>query len=667
MTQVTPLTRIHSLSASGGGEYVLGVAGHAGLPELHAGVREVKGRPTEDVSIKRLGPAVAERPSLFESLRNELLSSSRASHPNVVRVVDISEDADGVWAVLERIDGICLSALLARARARRVRLPAGVIGRILLDVSCGLAEVHRLRRAAGNPVIAHRGLSCFSVFVGRDGSSRLLDLGLVHAVDRTGITERAHLAETLPYLAAEQLIGGRVGPASDTHSLAVLLWEMLTDRKLFAQASAEKTISAIVAGTLPGDFASAGAMDLEFLRLAVGPEASARFQSPGALAAAIEEHLPRGSAEEVQRWVGSLAPKEPPAVARGRSLTGVAAKPAPSVQRAASARVAKSASRATGEGLGVRPRLPPPPKRERRAQSCDQTCAVKGAPSAMADRLGVPRLPPPPLPAPTGARTRATKNEAQVTAERQTDDPSESRTARLPLVALQTDALLPPLPCSESAKLVPGLSTPISRDEEETRPERLGRSSLDTLVDDPAPDFAADPAQGEPARTTLPRFSSPGAAAMAQGPTARPLSRTTGRRRSYAPFQQPPEEQSGAEPNLWSLKAEVLPKISVLVHPLRLQRPHPYLRLVLLVAAGVAFGVLMGLAIKRGFAPNPSSQSSVQNAVVAADPTVAGAAVRPPTRHRAGAPAGAKAAPKSQILTLEDLPKAGAPPRNRAR
>lgn len=286
--------------------YRIGAAEQGGVSGLHLGQCTSSDGSLRDVTVKRLSPALAGQPGLIEALLDEVNAAPALPHPQLVSVIDVVQQDNSVWAVLEGVDGVPLGRLLKLAGDQACPLPPAVLSHIVCDALEGLRELHGRLLTRRAHVIAHRAIDLNAIFVGRDGRARLLDLGLSRAADKTGVTRRDHITDALPYMAPELLNGGRPGPASDTYALCVLLWEALARQTLFKRATVEQTIQAILEHKVPA--LSSSLVDLGFLLPGMSPDAKRRFQSPEELAAALRQNLAPGSAAEVASWVRSLAP-----------------------------------------------------------------------------------------------------------------------------------------------------------------------------------------------------------------------------------------------------------------------------------------------------------------------------------------------------------------------
>lgn len=163
-------------------------------------------------------------------------------HPNVARVrhVDVSEDT--LHVATELLDGVTFEDLLTLANAKSLTLHPeepivshAVLARVFIDVLSGVAAIHGLREdGATTSIGAYHGALCpANVVVGRDGVARVI--AAIRPRPPRVTAESESLGYTAPELFAEV---DAIGDArSDIFSMGVLLWESLTERRLYPDLS----------------------------------------------------------------------------------------------------------------------------------------------------------------------------------------------------------------------------------------------------------------------------------------------------------------------------------------------------------------------------------------------------------------------------------------------
>jgi pimeloyl-ACP methyl ester carboxylesterase len=170
--------------------------------------------------------------------RRRLLHEARAlaalDHPNIAPVYGFEEAGGTPFLVLGFVDG----ESLADEEARGPRSAERVV-HLLRQIAAGLGAAH-----AGG--ILHRDLKPANIMVNREGVVKLVDFGIARHGDATALTPDGFIIGTLAYMSPEQARGDPLTPACDFFSLGVVLYELLTGRRLFARDSAASTLHAVL-------------------------------------------------------------------------------------------------------------------------------------------------------------------------------------------------------------------------------------------------------------------------------------------------------------------------------------------------------------------------------------------------------------------------------------
>lgn len=177
------------------------------------------------VALKLLPPEIAADPTRLERFRAEVRLARQISHPNVVRVYDISQ-ADGLtFLSMEYVDGEDLALLLRRIG----RLPQDKAVQIARQVCFALAAAH-------DQGVIHRDLKPANIMIDGRGNARVMDFGvagLAHELMARGDV----MSGTPAYMAPEQLAGREVSKRSDLYSLGLVFYELFTGKTAFNASS----------------------------------------------------------------------------------------------------------------------------------------------------------------------------------------------------------------------------------------------------------------------------------------------------------------------------------------------------------------------------------------------------------------------------------------------
>jgi serine/threonine-protein kinase len=277
------------------------------MATVHIGlVATAEGR-ARTVAIKRLHAHHAKNREFVSMLLDEARIASFVVHPNVVRTLDLVTMGGEVLVVMEHVLGPTLADLLRVSRERRQAIPVAVTAAIAVDVLEGLQAAHEATDDAGCPLgVVHRDVSPQNVIVGVDGRARILDFGVAKAAGRLTDTQNDGIKGKPAYMAPEQL-DGRATPATDVHAAAILLWEMLTSRRLHQAETDLETFANILRARSepPSRYRGAevsAALDRVTLR-GLAPEPRERFSSAREMAAALRDATGVAPLEAVAAWV----------------------------------------------------------------------------------------------------------------------------------------------------------------------------------------------------------------------------------------------------------------------------------------------------------------------------------------------------------------------------
>ncbi|MDQ7802995.1 protein kinase [Amycolatopsis sp. A133] len=151
-----------------------------------------------------------------ERALREARLASRLRHPNAVAVYDVFEDAGSMYLVMEYVPARSLTEVLLD----RGPLPRCDVLRLGRQIGAALAAAH-------GDWILHRDVTPNNVLVTADGTARITDFGVSHALGEHPAAGEGVVVGTLPYLAPEVARGEAAGLPSDVYSLGATLYTAL--------------------------------------------------------------------------------------------------------------------------------------------------------------------------------------------------------------------------------------------------------------------------------------------------------------------------------------------------------------------------------------------------------------------------------------------------------
>ncbi len=186
------------------------------------------------VVIKRILPHLVEDDEFFAMFVDEAKIAMRLDHPNIARINEFGEERGVHYLEMEYVAGEDVRRVDKRSRAVGAPLPLGLVLRVIADAAAGLDFAHKARDSKGQPLnLVHRDVSPQNILVGFDGSVKLIDFGVAKAAGRAQHTATGILKGKFPYMSPEQADGLELDGRSDVFALGIVLWELLTEKRLF--------------------------------------------------------------------------------------------------------------------------------------------------------------------------------------------------------------------------------------------------------------------------------------------------------------------------------------------------------------------------------------------------------------------------------------------------
>ncbi|MFW6057641.1 MAG: serine/threonine protein kinase, partial [Persicimonas sp.] len=186
------------------------------------------------VVIKRILPHLADDPSFIDMFLREARIIARLNHPNVVQIYQLGEEDGSYYIAMEYIHGSTVREMQVLAERAGVAFPVEVAVSVVDQACRGLHAAHELRDLEGTPLgLIHRDVSPHNLMCTTEGYIKVLDFGVAKAAQGVEATNSGHLKGKFAYMSPEQCKGIKLDRRADIFSLGIVLWEALTDRRLF--------------------------------------------------------------------------------------------------------------------------------------------------------------------------------------------------------------------------------------------------------------------------------------------------------------------------------------------------------------------------------------------------------------------------------------------------
>ncbi len=282
-----------------------------GMAEVFKGVAESLQGFRKNVAIKRVLPALTKNTKFVTMFLDEARLSLFLQHANIVQVFDIGHADDTYFIVMEFVDGVDLKAILEWRRRIGRRLTIGQTIYMIMEVCKGLAYAHDLvHPETGERLnIVHRDVSPANVLLSRNGEIKLADFGLAKAASQVESTDPGVVKGKMSYLSPEAARGENVDHRADIFSVGILLYEMLTSKRLFYGDTDYQTVELVRNAKIPPIAAQNPEVEPEFeeiCRKALARRVEDRFQTATDLQDALAHYLFSRGLKMIQRDIAEM-------------------------------------------------------------------------------------------------------------------------------------------------------------------------------------------------------------------------------------------------------------------------------------------------------------------------------------------------------------------------
>ena len=266
------------------------------------------------VAVKTILPQFLSEPDFRELFLDEARLASRIDHPNVAQVLDLGEEHEVLYLVIEWVDGDSLNKLAKAVSRKSERLPQAILLRVLSDACLGLHAAHELRDDAGKHLgVVHRDVSPQNILVSAHGRSTVIDFGIAKARDRlTQETRTGVVKGKLDYMSPEQALGMAVDLRTDIWAIGAIFYRIVTGKSPYDAASPMDTMELLRTGKLVNPLSAVSGVHpavCKVIERALTPRAAGRFATAAelhdALEAAMIEAGVCASATEVQAFLAT--------------------------------------------------------------------------------------------------------------------------------------------------------------------------------------------------------------------------------------------------------------------------------------------------------------------------------------------------------------------------
>ena len=218
-----------------------------GMAEVYRARQLGYGGFEKTVALKRILQNYAENEEFKSMFRMEANLSGLLQHSNIAQIFGNGEFDGYLYLLMEFIDGKNVRQLLARADKKKLKIPVELALFIVSETAKGLNYAHNFHDEKTNEAleIVHRDMSPQNVMLSYDGAVKVVDFGIAKAAARSGQTKAGVLKGKFGYMSPEQAQGMNLDRRTDIFALGIILFELLTQRRLFTSDDDFKTLQLV--------------------------------------------------------------------------------------------------------------------------------------------------------------------------------------------------------------------------------------------------------------------------------------------------------------------------------------------------------------------------------------------------------------------------------------
>jgi len=179
--------------------------------------------------VKTALPHLIEK-GYLQRFKDEAKVVVRLSHGNLVGVFDAGQVKGEIFLGMEFVEGKDLRAVWNRCAQKGMAFPLPVAVHIVKELVRGLGYAHTFEGLK----LVHRDVSPPNVLLSYSGEVKLTDFGLATSTLKLEKTAPGVVYGKVSYMAPEQARGEPLDGRTDLYAAAIILWELLTGRQLFA-------------------------------------------------------------------------------------------------------------------------------------------------------------------------------------------------------------------------------------------------------------------------------------------------------------------------------------------------------------------------------------------------------------------------------------------------
>ena len=186
------------------------------------------------IAIKKLLSHLTAQENLVSAFIEEAKLAALLQHQNIVQIYDFGCMDGDYFIAMEHLFGKDLRLIADKSEEKGRPLGLEYVLYVASRVCEGLDYAHHLRDLEGKPLhIIHRDISPPNIFITYEGEVKIVDFGIAKAATQNTATVEGVIKGKVSYMSPEQAGGESIDQRSDIFSTGILIYEMLTGKRMF--------------------------------------------------------------------------------------------------------------------------------------------------------------------------------------------------------------------------------------------------------------------------------------------------------------------------------------------------------------------------------------------------------------------------------------------------
>jgi serine/threonine-protein kinase len=270
---------------------------------------------TNDCALKVLKDEQRQDERVLNLFLTEADVALLLDHPNLIATYDAGEVNGRYYIAMELIEGRTLAEIVEACNKQRIQMPGDFVLYIVNEILEGLQGLHSASGKTGRPLgLIHRDVTPHNIFVSYEGRVTLGDFGIAH-IAAYGDADPGQAIGKIGYLAPEVVLQEDIDHRADIFAAGIVLYELLTDKRLFEEGTDEELMQAIADARVerPRMFEPNMSRGLEAqIMRALAKRARDRFESAEEMTYALEPYWSKliGNPKAIAGFMGGLFREE---------------------------------------------------------------------------------------------------------------------------------------------------------------------------------------------------------------------------------------------------------------------------------------------------------------------------------------------------------------------